>query len=410
MPPGDRILAAEVPQAAPGLCDLPGMGLNPACVVRDRLGEAAGDVAGSAVRELADAIVAAALEVLGAIVDFLAAPVRPDVQADWYVANVDRIVAVSGVFAALFFLFGLMQAMLRSSLTDLGRVVGFTVAAFAASGIALSLAQGFIVLVDVASAEVARGTPSDITETFAALMNPLTALATGGAGQALLAALLGICVVLGALAVYLELFVRSVMIHVVTYFLPLMLVGLIWTPTRRWARRGIEFLAVLIFAKFVMYAVIALGWSAVASFDDQRLTTAWASVLTGLVLLAVAAFLPWLLFKLLPFMESYVHTALTRRDASAAAGAPVGFATSPLRTVESNLWRAASLATLVHGGGSTAAGALARLGKPELGARPQLLQIAAARDTTPARPPDGQHSPHEAAPPPRRAPEGGEPR
>ena len=110
------------------------------------------------------------------------------------------------------------------------------------------------------------------------------------------------------------------MIHVVVYFLPLMLVGTIWEPTRRWARRGIEFLAVLVFAKFVLYAVVALGWSAVASFDDQRLAASWASVLLGLVLFTVAAFLPYLLFKLLPFMETQLRHGLSRHDAGGRAG------------------------------------------------------------------------------------------
>jgi hypothetical protein len=160
---------------------------------------------------------------------------------------------------------------------------------------------------------------------------------------------------LAALAIYLELFVRSVMIHVVVYFLPLMLIGTIWGPTRRWGKRGIEFLGVLILSKFVLYAVISLGWSAVASFDDTELRTAWASVLTGLVLLAVAAWMPWLLFKLLPFMEVHVRAAMNRHDARGSLAAPLTSAGAPMRTLETNLRRAAGVAALVHGGPMAAA-------------------------------------------------------
>ena len=273
-----------MPAEASPLCSIPFANANPACWAEGAIGNAIEGIAGGAVRELAQAVVGSVQELFGAILDFLATPVRPDLQAGWFAANVDRMIAVSATFALLFFLFGLGQAIVRSSMRELGRVVGFTVLAFAVSGVALALAQGFIALVDVATGQIAAGVPSDLAETFSGLMHPLTTMAVGPIGQALLAILLGILAALGALAVYLELFVRNVMIHVVVYFLPLMLVGTIWAPTRRWAKRGIEFLAVLILSKFVVYAVIALGWSAVASFNDQRLNTAWATVLVGLVL------------------------------------------------------------------------------------------------------------------------------
>jgi len=348
-------VASNAESTEPGLCDIPGINLNPACLGGDAVGGLAGGIAGGAIRELAEAVVGAVTEVLEAVLGFLAAPISPDVQENWLAASVDRMLAASATFAALFFLFGIARAILRSSTRELGRVLGYTVAAFAGSGVALSLTQAFIVLVDVATAQLAAGTPRDIADTFSALTQPLGILATGSGGQALLASLLGMFLGLAALAVYLELFVRNVMIHVVVYFLPLMLVGTIWGPTRRWGRRGIEFLAVLILSKFVLFSVIALGWSAVASFDDAALSASWASVLTGFVLVAVAAWLPWLLFKLLPFMEVHVQAAMTRHDARAGMTAPLTSAGAPMRTLEGNLRRAAGVAALVKGGPVAAA-------------------------------------------------------
>lgn len=340
---------------AAGICDIPGVNLNPACLGGGAVDGLVGGIAGGAIRELAEAVVGAVTEILEAVLGFLASPISPDVQENWLTSSVARMLSASATFAALFFMFGIGRAILRASPRELGRVVVYTVAAFAGAGVALSLTQAFIVLVDVATAQVAAGTPRDITETFTALTHPLGILAAGSAGQALLSALLGMFVGLAALAVYLELFVRNVMIHVVVYFLPLMLIGTIWGPTRRWGRRGIEFLAVLILSKFVLFAVIALGWSAVGSFDDAALSTSWASVLTGFVLIAVAAWLPWLLFKLLPFMEVHVQAAMTRHDARAGMTAPLKSAGAPLRTLEGNLRRAAGVAALVKGGPVAAA-------------------------------------------------------
>ena len=340
---------------ASGVCDIPGVNLSPACLGGDAVGGLVGGIAGSAIQELAEAVVGAVTQVLEAVVGFLAAPIQPDVQQNWLATSVDRMLAASATFAALFFVFGVAQAILRSSPRELGRVVGYTVGAFAGAGVALALTQAFIVLVDVASAQVAAGTGQDMAETFTAMMKPLGAMVATGPGGSLLAALLGGLVGLAALAVYLELFVRNVMIHVVVYFLPLMLLGGIWGPTRRWGKRGIEFLGVLILSKFVLYAVISLGWSAVASFDDTSLSTAWASVLTGFVLIAVAAWMPWLLFKLLPFMEVHVRSAMNRHDARGSLTAPLTSAGAPMRTLESNLRRAAGVAALVKGGPMAAA-------------------------------------------------------
>ncbi|MGH8894736.1 MAG: type IV secretion system protein [Actinomycetes bacterium] len=362
MPLADSISAAA--SSSPIDCDGLTGRINPACRLGDLAEQAAGSVAGGAIRELAEGVVGAASEVLTSVLAFVAAPIHPELDSQWYVEGFQRMVSVSALFATVFFLVGLMQSVVHRSTSDLGRVVGFTVGAFAASGIVLYLAQGFIALVDVATAQVAAGAPKDMVQTFDALIRPLTQLTAGSPGQAFLAMLLGLFVALASLAMYVELFIRNVMIHVVVYFLPLMLVGTIWGPTRRWARRAIEFLAVLIFSKFVLYAVVALGWSAVSSFDDQRLTASWGSVLTGLVLLTVAAFMPYLLFKLLPIMEAHVGRALTRHDAGRLAAAPMSPVSSSMRTLDMNLGRAARVAAVFAGGGAGAAvgGALAGAG------------------------------------------------
>jgi len=361
-------LAAALPGA--GLCDDPVIRYLPICAASHAASSIAGGLVAGWLGDIAHAVVAMAGEVLGAVLEFLAAPVQPDLGASWFGAGYTRMLEVSGLFATLFFLLGLLSAVVHRSPGGLARTVGYTVGAFAFSGVALWFTQAAIVLVDVATGQIAAGLPTDIAQTFTGLMNPLVTLAGAGGGQALLAVLLGLFTAFGALAVYLELFVRNVMIHIVVYFLPLMLIGTIWGPTRRWARRAIEFLAVLIFAKFVLYAVIALGWSAVASFGDDRLSTSWASVLTGLVLIGVAAYLPYLLFKLLPFMEAHVGQAMSRRDAGAVAKAPLAPVTSSIRTVQQNLRRASAVAAVAGTGGTAAPAVAASIAAG--GGRPQL--------------------------------------
>src|SRR3954452_3558246 len=341
-------LSTAAQSTAAGVCDVPGGHYLPGCIGRTLVEGAVGGAASAALRELGQAVVSAAQQVAAAVVAFLAAGSNPDLSQGWFTASFDRVLAACGGFAALFFLLGIGRAILASSTAELARVVGFTVLTFAGSAVAVALVQGFVLFVDAATAQVAAGTGTDIASTFSQLMSPLGAMVgpEAAAGQVLLGAGFAALTGLGMLAVYLELFVRNVMIHVVVFFLPLMLAGTIWAPTRRWARRGLEFLAVLIVAKFVLFAVLALGWSGITSLGSAQLATSWASVLTGVVLVVVAAWLPWLLFKLLPFMEVHTSRALTRRDAGAALAAPASAAAAPLRTIEANLRRAGTLAAL----------------------------------------------------------------
>jgi hypothetical protein len=384
-----------VPALPVGYCDLPGMGATTPCQVggalRAGLGEVAGGAAAAAVREMASAVVGAAKEVAGAVAGFLSAPADPDLGQSWFTASFGQVMAASGGFAVLLFLLGIGSAVLHSSTGELGRVAAYTVLAFAGSAVAITLVQAFVLFTDAATEQLSAGTRTDITSLFARLMSPLTAMTNGVAAQAVLAVLLAVLIGLGMLAVYLELFVRSVMIHVLVLFVPLMLMGTIWAPTRRWAKRGTEFLAVLVLSKFVLFAVIALGWSAITAVPGPHqpatdsgstaarstgtitgLHTAWASVLTGVVLVVVAAWLPWLLFKLLPFMETHARTALTRGDARAGLAAPAHAAATPVRVLGANLGRAAQLAGAVKTGGASqlaAAGAGGGAGRGGAGRR-----------------------------------------
>jgi hypothetical protein len=356
-----------------GVCQLPGMNANPVCAAPDLVHGAVGQVAGSAVssalRETAEAVVGAAKDVAGAVAPFLTTPADPQLTQPWFQHSLANVLTACSSYAALLFILGVGSAMIKSSTAELGRVVAHTVLAFAGSTVAVVLVQMFVVFTDAATAQLSDGMRTDITTLFSTLMSPLGPMPTASPGQAILAMLLGALIGLGMLAVYLELFVRSVMIHVVVFFVPLMLIGTIWAPTRRWAKRGAEFLGILVVSKFVLFAVIALGWSAIDSFRADQLATSWSSVLTGIVLVVVAAWMPWLLFKMLPFMESHLRSAMTRADARAGLTAPAAAVATPLRTAQSQLQRAGRVALAVKTGGAsvatTSAGGLAGVMKPK---------------------------------------------
>jgi len=101
-----------------------------------------------------------------------------------------------------------------------------------------------------------------------------------------------------AFLLWLELAVRSAAISAASLFLPLALVGLAWPATAHWARRLGETLAALVLSKLVIAAVLALAAGLLVDSSGV------ASIVQGVALLAMAAFAPFALLKLVPAVEA----------------------------------------------------------------------------------------------------------
>ena len=138
--------------------------------------------------------------------------------------------------------------------------------------------------------------------------------------------LIGCVTAFGALALWIELALRTAAVYVATLFLPLFLVGTVMPATIAWCRRLIEVLAALIFSKLVIVAALSLGASAIGTGSDL------ASAVEGCSLLLVATFAPYSLLKLIPLVEAgAVHhfEGLSRRGLSSVA-APARMATATM--------------------------------------------------------------------------------
>jgi hypothetical protein len=122
---------------------------------------------------------------------------------------------------------------------------------------------------------------------------------TGGPGLAAFGAFLVVLTAaIVAFVLWLELAVRSAAIAAASLFLPLALVGLAWPATSHWARRLGETLAALVLSKLVIASVLALAAGLLGSSSGV------SGVVEGVALLAVAAFAPFALLKLIPAVEA----------------------------------------------------------------------------------------------------------
>ena len=141
---------------------------------------------------------------------------------------------------------------------------------------------------------------------------------TAATDSPFLAFLVGLFVISGAFALWIELLMREAAVYVIVLMLPLAFAAMVWPARRIWAVRAVELLVALILSKFAIVAVLSLGGAAIsASTGDQSV----AGVMAGAVLVLLAAFSPWAMLRFVPMAELASGAAGGLRGEVGRAGA-----------------------------------------------------------------------------------------
>jgi len=326
-------------------------GLGPVCQAAGGIaGAAATQVAGFGVSSVLDAIAgwvsAGGVWLLGQIGTFLDATTSVDLGASWYTEHFRTMAGLAGVVIVPLLLFGVIQAIHRQSASMLIRSVTVNVPlAILLTAVAVKLVQLGLALTDSMSATVAQGAGLDTNHFFGTTITALSGPATGGPATPTFVVLMGgLAVVFGAFLLWVELLIRSAAIYVAVLFLPLALASLAWPAIAHWCRRLVDTLVALILAKFVIVSVLSLAAGALAGGSGSAPAgstgsgaaghASFTDVLGGAALLMLAAFAPWALFRLLPFLEAGAVGHLEgagRRTYQAALGPPRTLAQHAMR-------------------------------------------------------------------------------
>ncbi len=364
---------------------LGGSGLGAACSVAGGVthdvGSAVGSAVGFGVGSVLDAVsswvTGGAAWLLSQIGGVLSTTAAIDLGAPWFRSHYATMAALAGVVVVPLLLLGVLQALYRQSAGLLLRSVLVNVPlAVLLTAVAVSLVQVGLAVTDSLCAAVSNGADLDAGHflgTVTSALAPSEAAQPGGAPTFVLF-LGGVAVVVGAVLVWLELLLRSAAVYVAVLFLPLALAGLAWPAISHWARRLVDTLAALVLSKLVIVAVLSLAAGALAGGTGSIPSGAagsgggFASILGGAALLLLAAFAPWSLFRLLPFLEAgavghlegLTHRARHQAAAPATGLAAVAMRAAAVGSMTGNVGHVGVLGPAASGGGS-AAGGLSRL-------------------------------------------------
>lgn len=171
------------------------------------------------------------------------------------------------------------------------------------------------------------------------------------------------CVVIG-----LALVARNMLLYIVIVVGPLCLSGLAWGPTRRWASIWLGWMVALIFTKLAIVVVMGLGVLAVTSTIQSGAVSAdplpgLTTVLSGVLMLILAAFMPVACFALFGWMGE----AGVRELQGAASGAQGALTSVPATALSAGQTATGRLSALLDGGSGSGQGSSSGLVGGEAG-------------------------------------------
>ncbi|MDQ6606473.1 MAG: hypothetical protein M3Z06_08005 [Actinomycetota bacterium] len=304
----------------------------------------------------------------------------PRLQTTWFSSTYWRVAGLAALLTLPFLFAAALQALIRSDLTLLARAAfGYLPLAL----LAVSIAAPLTMLVLAASDEMCAIVSSASGGAGVGFLRAFGGVAGGLSvidGSPFLAFFIGALLAGAALAVSLELLVREAAVYVVVLMLPLAFAGMVWPARRIWAVRALETLVALILAKFAIVAVLALAGGALGSWGAS-------GMFAGTALVMLAAFSPFVLFRLLPFAElaGAASGALrgegARLDrhvlgADALGGAIEGWATSVTAGMSSDAERS----TVAASGGAAEASRLEPAGRSDQAAGSRAVLASGGAD------------------------------
>jgi hypothetical protein len=357
-------MSAPPASALPGPCDVVGIPFVPdpaekACEkVTGVAGDIAGDVAGDAAKAVAQPIFRQATEwvaqgagwLVGRVGALIDTTTTPRLQSPWFASQYAQMGLLATALALPLLFLAVIHAALARNPLLITRALAAIPVAFVLTGGAVAVVAALLEVTDWACQAISAQAGPNSREFFHDVAKAFTTLtsdggAAGGAPALFVALLASIFAALAALAVWVELLIRSAGIYVCVLFFPVVLVARIWPKLEKWATRLAEALTALVLSKFVIVAVLSVAAAAIA---NSRASEGFNGVLAAGALLVFAAFAPLVLFRLVQFADPQLNA----RGGSAGTLARTGQTTmSAAQAARMSMDRQAA------GGGLRAAGA-----------------------------------------------------
>lgn len=311
-----------------GVCDVPV--ISSVC---DAVGEGAASLVAAPFDWLAQAMGAAAGWLFEAVWSVFDTTTLVDVTKPGYIAVYNLLFGIAVFVMLIFFCLQLTTGLIRRDPTALTR---------AALGLAKSVVGSFVVitltalLLEVVD-QLCIGIVQAAGETTESMGDKIAFLAAGlvginiaapGVGAIITIFMAGLAITAAAI-VWLSLLVRKALLLVAVVFAPLAFSGASWDASRGWIGKWAMFVVALICSKLVLVVMFLVAITQVSAPIDADLASV-SDPIAGIVLMAMAAFAPYLTYKFIAFVGFDMYHAIgSEQDAKSALNRPIPVPTKP---------------------------------------------------------------------------------
>jgi hypothetical protein len=309
------VIGGVLSEATNGVCEAAG---EAAGAVGGLVGEAASAAGNGIMDALASWMIGAATQITVFVSREMQQTTTPQLESAWYLAQFRPMADLGAALSLLVAMIGLASAAIRRSPEALAATLVGMVRAGLGTGLVIPLTVIGLGIADQISSAVLTASPHTFWATIA---HAWGTKGFGGFGSSALATLIALIEVFAGIFVWLELIVRNAAIYVAVLFFATTLAASIWPVLSAWPGRLGRLLLLFVILKPVALIVLSLAGGAAAaglSFSSG-VSGSVGTILTAVVIFALAAFAPWALMYLLAADAETAYMAAGLRAATGAA-------------------------------------------------------------------------------------------
>lgn len=304
------------------VCDIPVIS-----TVCDAVGEGTASLIAAPFDWLASSMAGAAAWLMETMWTVFDTTTLVDLTQDGFVSVYNIVFGIALFIIAIFFFLQLITGMIQRDPGALSRAALGAGKSILGSFVVITLTTVLLEIVD----QLCIGLIQAAGETTESMGNQLLLLAQALAGLNIAAPGIGAIVsiflaglMIAAIGiVWFSLLIRKALILVTVVLAPLALSGASWDVTKGWIGKWVTFLIALIVSKLVLVVVFLVAITQVATPIDAGLT-AVTEPIAGIVLMGIAAFAPYMVYRLISFVGFDLYNSMgAEQDAKNAMNRPV---------------------------------------------------------------------------------------
>ena len=301
--------------------------LNPICDVAEAIGSLGSTVTSSVFNSVASAFGNTADSAINWLWQQLSTSTSISLGGANFELDLGIVVSIAAVICLGLFVIQMTLSALKRDAGGIGRALRGLVIATVGCAITLASLEVLLGAVDDLCVGVVKIATGGTIATMGTKIigGAVFTTAIASPPTILILSLVAICAVA---IVWFALVIRKMLIIITAIFAPLAFAGGVADLSRGWVRKWLEAVLALVFSKLILIIIFIIGLGVLGGMGSPSGATPLSAIteeITGLLILLVAGFSPWMALRIVHFTGDHVATmAGSASHASAGASTVVG--------------------------------------------------------------------------------------